>query len=435
MVACSPPQPSLLFISLDTVRADHCSTYGYTRLTTPNLEEIAKGGVVFEDCYAPMASTAPSHASMFTGLLPLAHGVQKNGLALSPRFVTLAERLSEEGYRTAAVVSSFAVDGKFGLSQGFEAYDDTFPAAGAPNRSRSWEGSKYVGAFEQDAEETTRNAGSWLRESVRDGKPFFLWVHYFDPHWPYAPSPPYVDFFGSDGQGELEAIIARYDAEIRKTDEAIGTLLEILAEEGGDGSTLVVVVGDHGEGLMQHGHMFHGIHLFEEAVRVPFILRWPGELPSGVRLRGPVELGDLAPTVLDLLGVGYEPKDFQGISLASALQGVESLDPARPLLLQRRLYNTEWVHGHRVTGEQYALRSGRWKLTVSYEPGSFELYDLETDPGETTNLADLRPELCSRLAEQLSTLRAAASLAPDPETARVVEEADAERLRALGYQQ
>ena len=291
-VACAPERPgNLLLVSLDTTRRDHCSVYGYGRETTPTLDRLGREGAVFDQAYAPTASTGPTHASLFTSLYPLTHRVNRNGLALGMGFTTLAERLRARGYQTSAVVSSFVLAAKFGFAQGFDAYDDAFVAAESSLQVSLWEGHLPPDeAFDRRASATSERAVAWLR-GVRDPeRPFFLFVHYFDAHDPYQPPPEFtLQLEGEPPENELGRAILQYDREIAFVDQQLGRLLAALAEAGLEDETLLVVTADHGEGLMDHGHMRHGLQIYEEAVRVPLLVRWPGTIPANRRLAEPVE--------------------------------------------------------------------------------------------------------------------------------------------------
>ncbi|MBP7148135.1 MAG: sulfatase [Acidobacteria bacterium] len=422
----NPQHPDVLFITLDTLRADHCSAYGYGKPTTPEMEKFAAQGVLFEETYCPMPTTGPAHATMFTSLAPLAHGFAKNGQLLREEFVTLAEVLRDNGYRTGAVVSSFAVHGKFGLAQGFNDYNDDFGTKRGEFRATRWEGHPVPGAFDQDAVVTTKEAVAWLRANSDDAEPLFLWVHYFDPHWPYHPPAPYDTMFPADKDDPVAHSLAAYDGEIRETDDAVARLLEHVDDE-----TLVIMVGDHGEEFMQHGWAWHDLHLYEESVRVPLVVRWPGHLPAGLRLRGPVELADLMPTLLDLLGLRLLP-GMTGISLVPAMRDGAALAPDREIFLQRRQYKSGLEGRFRVEGDKSAVRSGSLKYIEAQAENSYELYDLATDPGERANLVSRRRADAERLA---ASLRAWRESAPAVTHEQTVEPADAEKLRSLGYVQ
>ncbi len=439
-LACVPappgPPPNLLMVSLDTTRADHLSAYGYARDTSPNLRAVAGEGVRFHTVYAPTASTGSSHATLFTSLSPPATGVLKNGMPLAEDHVVLAERLREAGYQTAAAVSSFVLDARFGFGQGFDAYDDDFDPADATLSVREWEGHEVEGSFDRRADHTTDHAIRWLQESRDPERPFFLFVHYFDAHLPYQPPPPYRERFDADLPPEprrIDHLISRYDGEIAFVDASLGRLLESLEGLGLAGNTLLVVIGDHGEGLMEHGVLTHGIFIYEEATRVPWILRWPqGALRPGRDIDEPVGLIDVAPTLLGLLGLpGLE--GAQGADLAPRLRDAAPAQPTRPIFLYRRPYprSVIGVLGKvQVEGELIGLRAGPWKY-IEGSIGTQELYDVERDPREERNLAPARPGVVAQLQpeaarwrhERVRPLHDAPELTPQ----------DREALEALGY--
>ncbi len=439
-----PSKPNLLLITLDTTRRDHCSIYGYERGTTPNLVMLAEQGARFDLAYAPMSVTGPTHATIFTSMYPVAHGVIKNALQLVPEHQTLAETLAENGYQTSAVVSSFALNGRFGYAQGFEEYDDEFGQAKPTFTNEFWEDDLDQGGFDRRAHDTTRQAVTWLSEHRNRYRPFFLFVHYFDPHAPYVPPVPFAELYvdPNDRSEHLKYLIDLYDAEIAFTDWQVGVLLAALGKLGLENNTLVVLVGDHGEGLMQHGYLLHGPNIYEEAVRVPLMVRWPNQIPAGQVLSAPVEMVDLSPTILDLLGVKPPPVPIQGRSLAAALRGEEELDSERPVYLHRRpynertlktlpKYNPQGVDSIRVAGQKYGIRVGKWKYIEGAEEGTKELFDLEADPGEESNLYSTRLEKAAELASQLESWRRShtpAGLVHVP-----VSEEDKRRLHALGY--
>lgn len=424
---------SVVLITLDTTRADHCSAYGYPVDTTPTLGRLAEQGVRFDAAYAPMSTTGPSHATMFTGLYPRSHGFVKNGLVLDESLATLAERMQQSGASTAAFISAFPVASRFGFGRGFEVFDEAF--LDRPGRARNWEGVSMAAEFERDAAATASNAVDWLRGRDPNGPPIFMWVHFFDAHFPYLPKGgnPIVRIDDGDPRRpELEETIVRYDAQVWEADEGLGQVVEALDRLGWSDRTAVIVVGDHGEGLMSHGHLLHGLHLYEEAVRVPFVIRLPGERNPGRVVREPVEVIDLAPTVMDLVAVesGWP---HQGRSLAPALEGGTALDPERSVFLQRRFYQSGSVGGFEVAGSKTGVRRGRWKFIVAPDEGTRELFDLEYDPHETRNLATDHPEVSEELAgllEEWSSGPIQALVSPEQ---LGVDASDAAALRALGY--
>ena len=416
--------PNLVLISLDTTRRDHGSVYDYGRETTPNLERLAEQGVLFSLAYAPAPTTGPSHATLFTSLYPITHRVVKNGRVLMPAHETLAERLHAHGWATAGVVSSYVLDARFGWDQGFELWDDDFDRASATTMVPSGDG---VEVFDRTADATTRRAVTWLEGERDPSRPFFLFVHYMDPHEPWVAPPEFARRFRipdvpPDG---VSGLIARYDAEIAFTDHQLGELFAALERLGLAEDTIVAVSADHGEGLLQHGELHHGTQLYEEQMRVPLLLRWPRRLPAGRVIDGAVSLIDLAPTLLELAGVAPDAgAGMQGRSLVPVLEGREALDPLLPIFLFRPS-NTE------IPGEQYAVRQGDWKLIRGPGEGMRELFDLARDPREREDRSAAEAARAQELEQQLAGwLREYERADPAPDA---VSLEDLERLRALGY--
>jgi arylsulfatase A-like enzyme len=424
-------RPNVLLVTIDTLRDDHCSVSGYELQTTPTLEALARDGARMELSYAPTATTGPTHASILTSLYPIAHGVLKNGMSLDEGFPTLAETLSASGYRTAGVVSSFVLDAKFGYGQGFDVFEDDFEPATATITRNMFQGVPVDGAFDRPADRTTEEAVYLLKQFVRGDEPFFLFVHYFDPHAPYVPPEPFASLHPSGSADDaLAQKIRAYDGEISFSDREIGKLLQVLEESDLERDTLVVVTADHGEGLMQRGHMHHGVHIYEEAVRVPLLFRWPGKIEAGRTLGEPVELIDLMPTILELVGV--EPGDaFHGRSLAGALAGGESLDPQRSVFLHRRHYEPRRIGDIAVAGEKFGIRVGPWKYIVGEEEGTRELFNLQEDPGELVNVCERFPAVADELQEKLAAWKEA--FGREDGGLETLSPEDLERLKALGY--
>lgn len=436
--------PNVLVFTFDTTRADHTSAYGYARPTTPNLIKVAADGVRFGSAYAPMATTLPSHTTMFSGLLPRTHGTLKNGLAIDPSIPLLSEALHGAGYRTAAFLSSYAVSRRFGLNRGFDLYDDEFKGGSCKWEVTRWEGLNVDGEFCRRGDLTRAAAVKWLeargylppadgKPAAPPAKPFFVWVHFFDPHNPYDPPADQLKLFPPTGDGGLERDIAHYDAAIHFADQEMGKLLDRLAAAKQLDDTLVIVAGDHGEGLMDHGWMLHGLQIYEEAVHVPLVFRWPAKLPKGRTITEPVELADLSPTILELVGAQM-PKGahaIEGMSLARAMTGDATLDANRPVLTQRRLYARKAEKGISVKGAKHALRVGSWKYIEAKDEGTFELYDLASDPHEKHNLFDDRKSEREAMATELQATLAKIAVA-EYKPRRVSPE-DAKRLEALGY--
>ncbi len=388
------PRPNVLLVTIDTLRADRLGCYGYGPAATPILDALAARGVRFTTAVAHAPLTAPSHASILTGLLPLGHGVRDNGaFVLPPSPTTLAEVFRDAGYRTAAFVSGFPLDHRFGFARGFETYDDQML------RGRDSRRTPYV---ERTAVESTRRAVDWIRAAPA---PWFVWVHYFDPHAPYEPP------------GELAARFASspYDGEIASVDRELGRLL--TASDTAPSSALVLVTSDHGESLGEHGEATHGVFVYDATLRVPWIMAGPG-IARG-RVSSVVARGiDVAPTLLDYAGLRV-PRGLQGRSLRPAANGREMPDaPAYAESLFCRL-NLGWA-------ELHAWRTARWKLVEAPRP---ELYDLDADPAETRDVSVDREDEAEALR---SALRRALEARP-PDASTVPGNEVRERLRALGY--
>lgn len=440
LLGCSPSParpPNILLISIDTARADHFSAYGYERDTTPVLAALAREGALFESAFAPSATTAPSHASLFTSAYPLAHRVVKNGRVLAPHHETLAERLREGGYQTGGIVSSYVLSKRFGLDQGFATWDEDFSGADVIGHGRLWEGESVPGKFNGRADDTTRRAIALLDVFAEIESPFLLFVHYFDPHDPYEPPQEFKERFFPTGESPLDGIVARYDAELAFTDREIGRLLARLDRLALKDDTIVVVVGDHGEGLMTHGHLGHGVHLYDEAIRVPLIVRWPGHVPANRRLQDPVALVDVAPSLLEWVEAGADGTSAGGFgagrSLANRLEGNGVVDQDHPIWLHRRPYDPKMVEKTWVEGERFGIRRGGWKYIARASGLDGELYDLRADPSEAENVRRLHPDRAADLGRQLAafTLRTAQ---PEVE-ARPLSQEDRRGLEALGYAQ
>jgi arylsulfatase A-like enzyme/Tfp pilus assembly protein PilF len=388
-------RPNVLLITIDTLRADHLGCYGDAGAATPVLDALAARGVRFATAVAHVPLTTPSHASILTGLTPLRHGVRDNGdFALPEAIPTVAEAFRAAGYQTGAFVSGFPLDRRFGLARGFETYDDHFPHGDDRRRAA------YV---ERPADQTTAVALRWVQ--ARSG-PWFLWVHYFDPHAPYEPP------------AELAARFPGrpYDGEIAFVDAQLGALLQRLDARRPGYPTLVLATADHGESLGEHGEETHGVFIYDATLRVPLLVAGPG-VPAG-RVASTVARGiDVAPTLLDLAGVPTRAR-MEGRSLRAALGGDMPDAPAYAESLYARL-RLGWAPLH-------AWRTARYKLIDAPRP---ELYALDGDPSETENQSAERPAVAAALRGALQTALAA----PPPNAATTAGADAAERLRALGY--
>ncbi len=399
---------NVLLITLDTTRADRIGAYGYAAAETLHLDRLAEEGVLFEQTVTPTAFTLPSHSSIMTGLYPPFHGVRLNGgSALADVQITLAERLTGAGYRCGAVVGAFVVDGRWGLNQGFEYYDDDFEMA--PDQRLDLAGVQRPG-------DRVVNLGlEWLGED--DGRPFFVWLHFYDAHIPYQPPEPYATRFAGRGKSGL------YDGEIAFADSQVGRVFDWLAARGLTEKTIVVVVGDHGESLGDHGEKEHGYYIYDATVRVPLIIKAPGSVLRGVRVRQQVRTIDVLPTILDLTGID-PPQPLHGSSLVPLMR-----DPAGG---EPRLAYSESMSVHLQYGWSalYGLRTSTHKFI---DAPRAELYDVTLDPGETDNLLGREPEIAKGLRNRLASLREEIETgAPDTQQANLDQETLG-MLAALGY--
>ena len=386
----------IVLISIDTLRADHLPVYGYTKVATPAIDALAKEAVVFTRAYAHSPQTLPSHTSMLTGLLPFEHGVRDNvGFTLRNNTRMLQHYLRDRGYATAAMVSSFVLRPETGISAGFDAYDAEMPPA-SPEVS--------VGQVQRDGAATIAAAEKWLDRRPSDA-PFFMFLHLYEPHTPYAPPQRYARY-------------EPYDGEIAYADELIGRFKESLRARGLYDDATIVLLSDHGEGLGEHGEQEHGLFLYEESVRVPLIVKLPRSRQAGRRIDAPVQHIDLLPTLLALTG-GAPPDLLQGRSLVPLLHGgtLSEVGVYAEALYAR--YHFGW-------SELYSLTDSRFKYIRAPKE---ELYDLTRDPREQQNLAGERTE--ARGAMRTAIERLLGSRGVDAPS-RVSDE-DRERLQALGY--
>lgn len=415
IAGCSkPPRTNLLLVTLDTTRADYLGCYGRTTAQTPNLDQLAAEGVLFEHAISSVPVTLPSHSTILTGLYPPGHGVRDNGLFQLPSAVTtLAEMLAAEGYRTGAAVGAYPLSEEFGIGQGFEFFDDRFDSDGN-------DVSEAPGLFfeERRADAVNDALLPWL-ESARD-EPFFAWVHYFDPHHPHNPPAPYDQLFRHDP----------YQGELAFADQSFASLRRQLERWGVWDRTLVIVVGDHGEGRGQHGEDTHSLLVYDSTLRVPFLLRPPVDSSwadtVGQRVDQRVGTVDIVPTVLELLGLELPTElGLHGRPLVSLLGGAA-------VGAERRTYYAEALTPRlsQGLGELRAYYEGDYKYI--HGPRS-ELFDLGNDPAELNDLLTDESETASRLRQhlELSITEFASSAASD--AAQEADDESRRKLEALGY--
>jgi arylsulfatase A-like enzyme/Tfp pilus assembly protein PilF len=389
---------NVLLITLDTTRADHLPVYGYKNVKTPGLDRLAATSLIFDDAVAQVPLTLPSHTSILTGLLPVGHGVRDNeGYLVDPKVTSLATILKSGGYATAAFVSAFVLDSRFGLNQGFDSYYDNFDGFREVNRDE----------IQRSAEETEAEVEKWL--PTNKDKRFFCWVHFYDPHEPYDPPEPYASTYAGN----------RYDGEIAYMDRSVGRLLEKLEDLRLADRTLVIVTGDHGEGLGEHDETTHAMFLYGTTLRVPLLIRFPGGARK--RIPGIVRHIDIAPTVLDVLG--FPPSSaMQGSTLVPLVDGTET---TRRVAYSESLYaqlHYGWSPLKSLTTEKYAF----------IDSPKAELFDRKADPAQLRNLIDEQEAVARDLREELQgiTDRFARK---DQKGPQPMDAEAQEKLRSLGY--
>jgi arylsulfatase A-like enzyme len=489
-----PPKPSILLVTIETLRADHVGSYGYRRNTTPNLDRLARQGVRFQNAVAQAPFTLPSIASILTGRTPPGHGVRNHPAVLSDSIETLAERFLAAGYQTAAMTRHTWLRNKSGLGQGFAEYHNNKFSAGLDARSLSLAASDWLGKRDP-------------------GRPFFLWLHFLDPHLPYTPSYPYSVLYHAEygeepqpehlramaaaaadredyvptpyadvpsgpyydlvlrhypenrilldlafwrrsrgsiffnkglySRYEVSQIVDLYDGAILYADDNLGRILQTLDELGLSDSTVVAVTGDHGEAFGEHGLSFtHDFTLYDEVLRVPLVIRGPGVVP-GTSIAQQVRLMDIAPTLLDLAEVeplsGIEARSLGRLLRGGSLPYLPAFAESAPARPQFPEQDKIFLPG--IRGKWRMVRTDRWKLIwIPREDGDlYELYDLVDDPGETKNLF---PELEGEAAKLRPLLEA--WIARDPlknsessgeEGLEELDPSALEQLKTLGYVQ
>lgn len=385
----TPGRLDILLITADTLRPDALGWIAGAN-STPALDAFALGGVAFPAAVAPAPLTLPSHTSMFSGYIPRRHGVRDNHQVVGSAPPLLAERLAAAGYDTAAVISGFPLSAGFGLDRGFLHYSDEFTAGDG-----AW--------LERPAAETAAAAGAILGE-LRS--PWFLWVHFYDPHYPYVPPEEFA----------AEGFRAGYDGEVSYVDREVGRLLD-KARAASPEDLLSVFTADHGEALGEHGENTHGFFVYDDTMLVPLVFHWPGHIEPARRSES-VRLVDLAPTLLDLIGL--EPfRDVDGVSLRPLLEGRDLAPPAAYLETMQPWNSYGW-------SPLAAIRHDGWKLIDAPRP---ELYDLTVDPAEADNLYDRRQDRARELERRLGE----AESRPEAVAAAIEDTAVLEQLRALGY--
>jgi arylsulfatase A-like enzyme len=450
--------PDVLLLTIDTLRFDHLGCYGYPVATSPTIDSLATIGARFGDCTVQWPKTWPSLTSLLSGCFPRTTGIRYGRRTLPPQLHLLAEVFSEAGYATAGVVSNFNVGKKFNFQQGFdtfvESWQERWRELYGQRRFRNQPGlvKRYT-----DAGQVVDQALCWLDERPQD-RPFFMWLHFMDPHGPYVPPRKYGDLFRGahpvepvppqvipeyqrqrDGHGsvidDLGFYKTQYDREIRYLDDELSRLLAGLRARGLWPGTLLVLTADHGESQGEHHYYLeHGKLSYQVNAHVPLLLVWDGHLAPDRLVEEPVGLIDLAPTLVELAGLPPVPT-HEGVSLVPLLAGEPGARGPETIFMES---------GYHDPLAQRTVRRGQWKLIhvlaeedrAAMTGSEWELYDLASDPGETRNLASARPRLVAELGgvleEWLATTSPAASVAPEVDMEKLSDR-DQEMLRSLGY--
>jgi arylsulfatase A-like enzyme/Tfp pilus assembly protein PilF len=405
--AAKQSNPSVILITIDTLRADHVGCYGAQNVKTPTLDALAKDGVVYERAISQVPLTWPSHAVILTGTYPFQNGVQDfTGQPLGLQFRSVAQAFQKAGYATGAVVSAFVLDRSWGLARGFDFYDDAFSA-------KTFE-QKDTGLVDRRAGESVAHAITWLKKTPR--RPFFLWLHLYDPHNPYDPPEPFRTEYSSH----------LYDGEIAYADHELGALMTWLKQNHLYDSSLIVMLSDHGESLGEHGEDEHGFFIYNATVHVPLIVKPP--VGSGItagRESHPVETTAVAPTLLQLAGVRDAiDGQFQSPPLPGGKPGSKQAgkDPAYS--------ETFYPFSSFGWSPLHALESERFHFIDAPKP---ELYDLVSDPSEIHNIASEQPATVAVLQEKLQVILAHDPFRGKEEPAGNLSPEAQAKLRALGY--
>jgi len=442
------PRPNVILITLDTTRADHLGYEGYERARTPVLDAMAASSVRFRRCFTTSNNTLPAHASILTGRYPHVIGLPRNSFPLLPGIPTVADRLRDAGYATAAFVSAEALASGLGLARGFDLYDDTFDVQELDQRQRTATG-------------TTDAVLEWL--ATDPPEPWLVWVHYFDPHYPYTPPDDHVvprdpDYDGeADGsmeyltrvwgygdaekitttEGDRNRLIDLYDGEIAFLDTQLGRLLDAFDAVDPHGRDLRILTADHGESLTEHDYLFnHGEYVYQPSMHVPLLVRFPGADPvAGIEaidpatVWSPVTIMDVASTVYAVTGVAG-PSNLDGRDLTPLARGAS---PEAPRLLfgeSCRPWRVEEMFPRAYPNLYKAQMVVRfpWKLIVTPFASTIELYDLDVDPDELHDVAADQPELVEELRGAIAGWRARTA-----EAVGQLDRENLERLRSLGY--
>ena len=410
LVAARPPaksSPNVVLITLDTMRADHLGCYGYKLIQTPNLDALAAAGARFADAYTPVPITLPSHSVILTGTYPMRNGMHDfSDNRLNSSLPTLASILHGRGYATGAVIGSAVLDSRFGLNRGFDFYYDHFDFSRLDERN--------LDAMERRGDEVVNQALAWL--ASRNQKPFLLWVHLYDAHYPYNPPEPYLSRYRA----------RPYDGEIAYVDAQVGRVVNYLKSQKLYDNTLIIVAGDHGESLGEHGEKTHGFFIYDATLHVPLLFKPPSsEIVKQPVVEEAANLADILPTALGILGIP-KPDTVQGRSLVPAMEGESAAAPPE---------NYAETYLPRIHFNWSELRGIRFRQYHFIDAPRPELYNLQTDPRELKNIYRQQRAIADQLKKRLANAIAQYTPAHGVKTAEkeALDPVLAERLKSLGY--
>lgn len=431
-ISCGPTadeaQPNIVLIVVDALRADHLGCYGYARPTSPTIDSLAAGGVLFETAITQAPWTKASFSTFLTSLYTFQHGVVEWAGVMPESLVTLPEVMASQGYSTACVINMLGMGGRFGVLKGFEIL------------SESGKSPRGAGAATADAIECLGNIE----------EPFFMLLHYFDVHQPYGPPPGYVDLInvdtdldpfknkglwyrGKDGlppRKAIEKTMLLYDGCIRYVDDSLARLFDYLDERGMKDNTVLIITADHGEAFWEHGVDTHGSTVYDEVLKVPLIIAWPARYDGGGRVASQVRLIDLFPTVLEMTGADDgDAQHREGVSLVPVMAGRQADAEGKLLPPHIAFASNGMVKPPRVR----CLRTRDYKVIVDRETGEVEVYDLESDPGETLNLRGREMPSAGALIALMEKLPGEGTAGP-PARATLTDD-EKKSLKALGYLQ
>ncbi|MBN1221772.1 MAG: sulfatase-like hydrolase/transferase [Candidatus Aminicenantes bacterium] len=399
---------NIVLFTIDTLRADHLECYGYGGVSTPHINRLAEEGILFEHNIVQTPLTLPSHSSIMTGTYPLYHGIRDNGgFYLDAKHDTLAETLKPMGFQTGAFVAAFVLDSRWGLDQGFDHYFDNFDLTKYKTVS--------LDAVQRRGDEVLDAVYPWL--SAKPQQKFFAWIHLYDPHTPYDPPEPYKTEYRNRRFG-------LYDGEIAYVDQLIGEFRQFMQENGFWENTLIVFTADHGESLGEHKENAHGFFIYDSDVRVPLIIRFPQAKLGGRRIKNQVRSVDIMPTILNIVGAGIPPA-VQGQSMLPILSGDEADS-------ERLAYSeTYWPNFHYGWSELKSVRKGQYKFIQAPRP---EIYDVWQDPGELTDIVNVKASLGYDMKRELDELVARYSAKDiDEIKPQKMDQDSLVKLQALGY--